>query len=111
MMDNYTVKLTRQARQQMREMAQYIAGAFQAPNSALHLIDMLEEKILSLSAFPARAPLVDEEPWHSLGIRKLSVKKYLIYFWIDEDARKVQVTAILHSMQDQSRYLGEMDLT
>lgn len=110
MMDSYTVKITRQAQQQIREMAQYIERAFQAPNSALRLIDLLEEKILSLSAFPARAPLVDEEPWHGLGIRKLLVKQYLIYFWINEDARQVQIVAVTHSMQDQSRQLLEMDL-
>lgn len=110
MTDRYTVKITRRARQQMRELAEYVDNTFQAPGSALRLLDMLEEKVLSLSTFPARAAPVDEEPWRSLGIRKLTVKKYLIYFWIDEDARKVQVTAITHSKQNQPQHLEEMEL-
>lgn len=106
---NYTVKITRRARQQLQEIVQQIDSVALSPNAGLRLVDKLEKEIMSLSVFPARAPLTEEEPWHSQGVRKLLVKKYFIYFWINEDARKVQVTAIIHSRRDQLQHLWNME--
>lgn len=39
------------------------------------------------------------------------MKNHLIYFGIDEDARRVQVTAILYGRRDQARALGGMALS
>lgn len=109
-MDEYVVKLTRQAQRQMREIAHYVAFSLQARNTALRLIDTIAEEIESLSRFPNRVALTDDEPWHSLGIHKLPVKNYLVYFWIDEPVKKVQVTAIVYGRRDQKQALSEMPL-
>ena len=108
MMERYTVKLTRQAQAQLEEIVEYVASTLQAPGTALRLLDRLEQEIASLSSFPGRAALTEEEPWHSLGIHKLSVKNYLIYFWIDEAQHVVQVTAIIHGRRDQRQQLSGM---
>ena len=65
----YEVKVTKQALEQMRA-------------------------IMELSALPQRYSLIDEEPWRSEGIRKPVVKNFLIYYWIDNECNKVQVTAV-----------------
>ncbi|WP_230406824.1 hypothetical protein [Blautia liquoris] len=44
---------------------------------------------------PKRMSLVDEEPWHTKGIRKAVVKNFLIYFWVDDANKKVQVFNIV----------------
>lgn len=36
-----------------------------------------ERTILSLSEFPYRCPLVQKEPWHSKGIRRMPIKPYI----------------------------------
>lgn len=59
---------------------------------------------------PARNRLVEDEPWGDMGIRKMSVKKFLIYYWINEAEKKVQVTAVLHGLQDQQRHLAKMEM-
>ena len=41
--------------------------------------------------------LVDDEPWHSKGIRRLPIKNFLVYFWIDEDNMTVQITVKVFS--------------
>ncbi len=109
-MNVYAVKITRQAQAQLEEIARYIAFVLREPQTALRLLDSLEAEIASLSRFPGRAALTEEEPWHSQGIHKLSVKNYLIYFWIDEDHRRVQVTAVIHGSRDQKKQLLEMEL-
>ena len=109
-MDEYVVKLTRQAQRQMREIAHYVAFSLQAPDTALRLIDEIDGEIESLSRFPNSVALAEDEPWRSLGIHKLPIKNYLVYFWVDEPAKKVQVTAIVYGRRDQKQALSQMSL-
>lgn len=108
--ETYFVKVTTQAEEQMREIVRYIASELRAPNTALHLIDTLEDAISSLSQFPQRIALTEEEPWHNYGIHKMPVKNFLIYFWIDEENGKVQVTAVIYGKRDQIKQLSQMDM-
>lgn len=108
MAGDYIVKITMQAQEQMQEIAHYIADSLQAPETALRMLDTLEKEITSLSRFPNRIALTEEEPWRSYGIHKMPVKNYLIYFWIDEIAHKVQVTAVVYGKRDQMQQLSQM---
>lgn len=106
---NYIVKITSQAEEQIQEIVNYIAHDLIAPESALRLMDTLEDSFSSLTQFPQRVTLVDEEPWHTNGIHRLPVKNFLVYFWIDEDNMKVQITAVIYSKCDQLQQLSQMD--
>ena len=108
--ETYTVKITSQAEEQIQETIYYIAHELKAPDAALHLLDTLEDSIASLSHYPQRVALMLEEPWHTKGIRRLPVKNFLIYFWIDDANMKVQVTALIYGKRDQLRQLSQMDM-
>ena len=101
----YQIKLTKQAQEQLREIFSYIRYTLQAPETAMHMLETLEREIASLSIFPARVPLTEEEPWHSQGIHKFPVKNYLVYFRIDEDRKTVQVIAVIYGRRDQRQQL------
>jgi toxin ParE1/3/4 len=106
---NYEVKVTRQAHGQMREIALYIANECCAPEAAQNLLDKLEESMNALAEMPKRHSLVDKEPWRSEGVRKVIVKNFLIYFWVDEENMKVQVIAVIYEKRDQLARLAEID--
>lgn len=106
----YTVKITSQAEEQIQEIIYYITHIPKAPDAALHLLDVLEESFLPLSQFPQRVALVNDEPWHTDGIRRLPVKNFLVYFWIDEDNMRVQITAVIYGKRDQIRQMSQMDM-
>ena len=97
----YLVKVTEQAQKQLRDIVDYIASDCQAPDAAKRLLELLENKIMALAQFPHRIALTEEEPWHSYNVHKMTVKNFLVYFWIDEDARKVQVIAVIYNKRDQ----------
>ena len=105
----YIVKIARQAHEQMQEIVKYIVSELKAPRAALRLLGEMEGAISSLSQFPQRIALTEEEPWHSHGIHKMPVKNFLIYFWIDEETGKVQVTAVIYGRRDQMKQLSQMD--
>ena len=67
----------------------------------IRMLDTLEKELLSLSRLPNQVALTEEEPWHSAGIRKLPGKNYLVYFWVNEERKKVQITAVVYGRRDQ----------
>lgn len=110
MENQYTIKITSQAQEQLREILHYIAFELEAPDAAVQMLDKLQKDIASLSYFPNRIALTEEEPWHSMGIHRMPVKNYLVYFWINEAEKKVQVTAILFNRRNQNEQLIKMNM-
>lgn len=108
-MDNYIVKITSQAEKQIQEIIHYISHELKSPDAALHLLDSFENAFTSLTQFPQRVALMDEEPWRTNGIHRLPVKNFFVYFWIDDNNMKVQITAIIYTKRDQMRQLSQMD--
>ncbi len=106
----YIVKTTSQAEEQIQEIVHYITFELKAPEAALHLLDTLEDAFTSLAHFPQRVALIDKEPWHVKGIHRLPIKNFLVYFWIDEDNMKVQITAVIYGKRNQLRQLSQMDM-
>ncbi|MEA4902301.1 type II toxin-antitoxin system RelE/ParE family toxin [Desulfitobacterium sp.] len=106
----YFVKITTLAEEQMQAIVKYIASELKAPKAALRLLDEIESAISSLSQFPQRVALTEDEPWRSLGIHKMPAKNFLVYYWIDEENIKVQVTAIINGNRDQLNQLSQMDM-
>lgn len=110
MPETYTVKITKQAQEQIREIISYIRFTLQAPGTAMKMVDTLRKEIASLDHFPNRVPLTEEEPWHSQGIHKLVVKNYLVYFWVDEATKKVQVIGVVYGRKDQRHQLSNLEM-
>ena len=108
--DRYEVKVTSHAEASMREIAQYIAFDLMAPEAAVNLLVVLRQEMEKLAYMPGRVHLTPEEPWHSEGIHRLPVKNCYVYFWIDEDTKKVQVTDVIYIKRDQRRQLMNMPL-
>ncbi|MDE7186290.1 MAG: type II toxin-antitoxin system RelE/ParE family toxin [Lachnospiraceae bacterium] len=106
----YVVKITSQAEEQIQKIIHYITYDLKAPDAALHMLDALEDSFTSLAHFPQRVALIDEEPWHTKGIHRLPVKNFLVFFWVDEDELKVQITAVIYEKRDQLRQLSQMDM-
>lgn len=108
--DEYEVKVTRQALEQMRAIVHYISYDLMVPDVADNLLDDLKSSILELSVLPKKHPLIEEEPWRSEGVRKVVVKNFLVYYWVDDEHNKVQVTAVIYCKRDQIKQLKNMDI-
>lgn len=99
---NYEVRMTEQAIRQIEETVQYISKILLEPETALKWADTLQSEIGKLSFMPLRYPLTEEEPWHEKGIRKMSIRNFLVYYLIDEKNKIVWVTAAIYGPRDQS---------
>ena len=103
-MNEYEVRVTRQALEQMKEIVHYISNDLMAPDAADNLLDKMKAEITKLSSFPKKHALTDEEPWRTEGVRKIVVKNFLIYYWVDDENNRVQVTAVIITFKD-NRFL------
>ena len=109
-MRTYQVEITKYAYKQMRDIARYVKIKLKNPNAAKRLLSDLKTAANSLEKMPHRIPLTDEQPWRSEGIRKMPVKKYLMYFWIDEIKSIVYITAVIYAQREQKRQLSKMEM-
>ena len=108
-MNEYRIKITRQAREQLKEIRRYIEKELLSPNAAANTLAAIKKEIQALPIMPARIHLTPEQPWYDYGIRRDRVKNYYIYFWIDEEKKIVQIMAVIYVRRDQSRQLEQMD--
>lgn len=106
----YEVKLTPQAVEQMQETISYISHILLEPEIARRWADLLQQEISSLNSMPARFPLIEEEPWHTYGVRKMTVKNFLVYYLIDEEGKTVSITAVIYGRRNQLAALLDMPL-
>ena len=109
-MNEYEVRVTRQALKQIKEIVHYISNDLMAPDAADNLLDKMKAEITKLSSFPKKHALIDEEPWRTEGVRKIVVKNFLIYYWVDDENNRVQVTAVIYCRRDQTKQLSNMDM-
>lgn len=107
-MDKYKIKLTKQATEHLQIIRDYISIELKAPDAAKNMLKILKKKIFSLETMPQRIKCVNEKPCHDLGFRKVKVKNYYIYFWIDENKRTIQINAIIYIKRDKNNLLEQL---
>lgn len=61
----YKVKITRQAKDNLRSIHKYISEDLYAPDAAKNVLSLLKEEIKSLSTMPERIKLIEDKRWRS----------------------------------------------
>ena len=107
-MDEYKIKVTRQAKEHLALIREYIATELKEPIIAKRILELLKSEMMSLQTMPYRVKCIDEQPWGELGFRKIRVKNYYVYFWIDENKREVQILAVIYTRRDQAKQLEQL---
>lgn len=97
----------RTARQDLREIYEYIAYTLLVPDTAKAISEKIMKEVRSLESLPERNPLHRDEPWHSQGVRFFCVKNYLVFYTVDPEASTVCVARIIYYGRDISRQLEE----
>lgn len=105
---DYVVKITDQAKHQLTDILVYISEELHAPKSSKKLLDIIESELEKLSFFPKRHSLVNETPWKQEGIRKVIIKNFITYYWIDESENIVHILAFVYSKRDQVKLLNKL---
>ena len=109
-MESYKIIITPDAEADLIELRNYISDVLLARDTARGCIRAIGKEIASLSEMPARYRAVDDEPWHSLGIRKVIANNFYVYYRVDESAKRVSVLNVIYAKRDQLRALEHMKI-
>ena len=107
-MDEYKVKVTRQAKEHLALIREYIATKLKEPIVAKRTLELLKSEMMSLQTMPYRVKLIGEQPWCELGFRRIRVKNYYVYFCVDESRKEVQILAVIYVRRDQAKQLEQL---
>lgn len=109
-MDSYRIIITPDAEYDLIELQNYITDVLLSREIAKRYIHTIRTEISSLSEMPARHKPVDNEPWHSRGIRKIMVNNFFVYYRIDEEQKKVFILNVIYARRDQLRILEQLNI-
>lgn len=93
------------ARSDMAEIARYISAELQNPDAAERLADEMIEAVENARPFPYAAPLYFPIRPLKHDYRKLLVQNYLIFYWVDDFARKITVARAVYAKSDYASKL------
>lgn len=102
---SYRLLQTQRAKDQLIEIALYIAEESGDVDMALRIVDRLEEAMLKLTEMPNRGALPRDVILRKQGHRVVVCEPYLIFYRCDDEARTVIVTAVLHSRRDYANLI------
>ena len=107
----YKVKIMPLALTQLSATTKYISEILLVPDTAMKWLDTLQNAIAKLNSMPERHPLVEEEPWHSKGIRKFLIKGFFVYYIVTEETQTVSVISVVYGKQNQVAALKQTNIT
>lgn len=105
MQNSYQLRFTPIAADDLDGIYRYISGHLVAPKAANDLMADIETSIIRLKEFPYSGSPVADDILRSHGYRKLIVKKYIIFYLIDESEKQVVIMRVLYGAQKYENIL------
>lgn len=96
-MDEYRVRMTAHARQDLDGIYDYIAVSHRTPDTALSLVERIEKAINSLYHMPYRCPKLRRGVYANRGYRQLLVERYTVIYRVDDEEKQVIVVTVRYS--------------
>lgn len=100
MSDKYAIVYTPEALNDIKKIYSYIAFELSVPNVGENQVNRIRKTIRSLDLFPLRNPIVDWEPWKSMGMRKVPIDNFIVFYTIDDKESAINIIRIVYSGQD-----------
>lgn len=100
MSDPYNVVYSPEALSDLKDIYAYIAQELMAPDTALNQVNRIRKEIRSLDFMPSRYALVDWEPWKSMGMRKVPVDNFVVFYTVDSNSMTVVIIRIVYGGRD-----------
>lgn len=109
MSEKYRVQYSPAALDDLKDIYTHIATELCAPETASKQIHRINEEICSLDFMPCRYEQVDWEPWKSMGMRKVAVNNFVVFYTVDQKRMNVTVIRIVYGGRDLRRILDDVD--
>jgi len=102
---SYVVVLTDTAKQDLREIAIWLAEQSKDIRIAKRFVNELRTECHRLEQLPARGAFPKDHILKSLGYRFIVYKEYLIFYLTEEEKRTVNIMAVFNAKKDYMRVM------
>jgi plasmid stabilization system protein ParE len=106
--DRWKVVISNNAEREIAEIGAYIEEVTLEPDIAEKQIARIKKAIESLDFMPYRHRLHDDERLRVLGVRRMLVDNYVIWYVPDEARKCVKITHVIHNKRSIDKVLGEV---
>lgn len=103
MNEPYRILFSPAALDDMKSTYAYLAYQLKAPDTAKNLIQRINDEIFALDFMPFRYEQVDWEPWKSMGMRKMPVNNFVVFYLVNPAAMTVTISRIVYGGSDLQR--------
>jgi toxin ParE1/3/4 len=105
MQNNYSLKFTPLAYEDLDQIYSYILCNLSAEIAANKLMDKIENAINQLKAFPKIGSYIHEDILRIKGYRKLVVNNFLVLYLVNEELKQVEIMRIVYGAKDYEMLL------
>ena len=102
---SFKVKFTETAKEDLRNIALYIAEISGEKEIAINFVNELRKKTKILEDFPESGSLPSDRVMINAGYRFLIHKDYLIFYHYDQKAETSYILAIFNAKRDYTRVM------
>ena len=99
-MNNYRVTLTRQAKDDIIDIGDYISYTLLEPGTSRNFIKGLRNSISQLKYFPYKFPLIQDDILQHQGIRCMTYKNYYIFYEVIEAMQVIVVLRVGYNQRN-----------
>ena len=103
-MTEYKIVIEQTAENDLVGILSYISDTLHEPSIAMKIYGLIKKEILTLNRMPFRFEVVNEEPYRSIGVRRIPVENYTAFYIVDENEKTVHIFRILYNRREW-RYL------
>ena len=104
----FTWLLTEIAEADVDDILDYMANTLVNPDAATAFTDELGEKLEEVCKAPKTGRLVENEFLKMEGVRRISVKNYIVYYIIDTEPKHIVVLRVVYGRRDQDKILKDL---
>ena len=97
--NNYSLKFTPKASEDLDKIYSYISKELYAEKAAKNLLEKIETSIMRLQDFPFSCNYLADEFLRNKGYRKLIIDNYIAFYLIYEEAQQVIIMRVLYGRQ------------
>ena len=102
---SFKVKFTATAKEDLRNIALYIAEASGEKTVAVNFVNELRKKTKMLEDFPESGAIPDDRVIMGAGYRFLVHKEYMIFYHYESKAETSYILAVFNAKRDYTRFM------
>lgn len=96
-MEKYNVIIEYPATEDLNDILSYITYNLKEPAIAKRIYASIKVKVKTLELMPNRHPVIQEDKYRKLDIRKMPVENYTAFYTVDESTKTVHILRILYN--------------